>query len=392
MVNIWKRKIKNVKEVSEKTGIDEEKIKELKEGKREIRGETMEKVLKAVNDIEKETKLEKQVKEKEIMDWCYSTNIMKLIKEFGYTGQTEVSKHIDIPQSSISNIVNKKYTEYCPNMKKVYDFFHDDFNKKVETDDEIIKWFEKHDIKKIIEDYNLGSQVQVAKKIGIKTSTLTMMLSRGVPKVITGNIRKVYEYFNQTLKTGTKALMLKEEKTEKRKYNKKLVDKEILDWYDSVDIHDLMKEYNIKSYGQLGKMLNVSKSSAMLLAKKQIPKSSAMIIPLYQFFKGLEETTQKISFDEPKEEESVIASPEEETDVNEAKKDELEDVKKEEEPKTNKTTKKLLKKKVKNLTTRLNKQLNNNKKLLYIILEKNTQIDAMKKQIDRYEKLIDRLK
>ena len=45
-MNIFKRKIKNTFDVARDMGVDEEKIKELKEGERQVEGAKMDKVLK----------------------------------------------------------------------------------------------------------------------------------------------------------------------------------------------------------------------------------------------------------------------------------------------------------------------------------------------------------
>ena len=48
--NFWKNRIDDTTELSQQLNVDEEKIKELKEGKRIIEGETLEKTLNKINE------------------------------------------------------------------------------------------------------------------------------------------------------------------------------------------------------------------------------------------------------------------------------------------------------------------------------------------------------
>ena len=50
MSKFWKRRIKDTKSIANKMGVEEEKIKELVNGEREIEGKTLDKVLKAVEE------------------------------------------------------------------------------------------------------------------------------------------------------------------------------------------------------------------------------------------------------------------------------------------------------------------------------------------------------
>jgi len=133
-MNFWGKRIKNTNEISKETGIDEKKIKELKEGKREITGEAMNKVLDAINKIEKKTDMEKKVEKEEVMNWYKNNDLNKLMKKFGYKRQKDCAKEIGIAQSSLNALINRKPQHYTKVTQKVYDFFNDEFNKKVDNE------------------------------------------------------------------------------------------------------------------------------------------------------------------------------------------------------------------------------------------------------------------
>ena len=84
MSKFWKSRIKNTKRIANKIGVDEEKIQELVDGKREIEGDTFEKVLQAVD----EEKINKAIKNVEILQWYKDTDLKQLRLKFGYGSQT----------------------------------------------------------------------------------------------------------------------------------------------------------------------------------------------------------------------------------------------------------------------------------------------------------------
>ena len=75
-MSIFKRKIKNTFDVARDMGVDEEKIKELKEGERQVEGATMDKVLQSVN----KSQVERDIEKLNIFEWYNNTDLKALIK------------------------------------------------------------------------------------------------------------------------------------------------------------------------------------------------------------------------------------------------------------------------------------------------------------------------
>lgn len=117
------------RKVAKDLGVDEEKVQELIDGTRHIGGETMDKVLESIND-EKENA---EIRDLEILDWYMNTDLKKLRKEWGY-GQTELGDRLGIYSKTL-NAVESKYQfrgHVSNNMRKLYDFYQNEFNKKLE--------------------------------------------------------------------------------------------------------------------------------------------------------------------------------------------------------------------------------------------------------------------
>ena len=92
MSSFWSKRIKNKSNVAKQMGVDEEKIQELIEGERQIEGKTMEKMLEVLED----EKINRPIKNLEILQWYKDTDLIKLRESFGYKSQLELSKKIGI--------------------------------------------------------------------------------------------------------------------------------------------------------------------------------------------------------------------------------------------------------------------------------------------------------
>lgn len=201
-MRFWNKKIKNVSEIARETGIEEKKIKELKEGKREIGGETMEKVLNAINKIERKTDMEKKVEKEEVMNWYKNTDLDRLMKEFGYERQKDCAKEIGIGQSSLCELINRKAQHYTKVMQKVYNFFNDEFNKnvnnktkrayhkKIRKSNDKLKYLQDLELNNIMTQLECKTHEQLAKKIGISRRTLE--------SIFNGNIKSDSKLVNKT--------------------------------------------------------------------------------------------------------------------------------------------------------------------------------------------------
>lgn len=209
-MSIFKRKIKNTFDVAREVGVDESKIKELKEGDRHITGETMEKVLQSIN----KSQVERDVEKFNIFEWYKNTDLKALRKEFGYKNATEVAEALGIYNSSVSRVENKKYNNVNKAIIKLYDFYHDDFNKKVEKDevqipvkkekslscsktkrDDIMKWYSNIDIMALRGEC---SQQEISSLVGIPQSSWCALEKQPAIRC-TKNIIKLYDYFHKDI-------------------------------------------------------------------------------------------------------------------------------------------------------------------------------------------------
>lgn len=205
-MSIFKRKIKNTFDVAREVGVDESKIKELKEGDRHITGETMDKVLQAVN----KSQVERDIEKLNILEWYINTDLKALRKEFGYKNALALAEVLKIENSGISRAENKKYGRVNKTIIKLYDFYHNDFNRNIKEEEQIesnekssiVK--DKEEKKKIYQWY-LGanmkelrgnlSQHEISKKIGMGQSSWCQLERHLVTKYCE-NMGKIYNYFH----------------------------------------------------------------------------------------------------------------------------------------------------------------------------------------------------
>ena len=207
-MSIFKRKIKNTFDVARDMGVDEEKIKELKEGERQVEGVTMDKVLQAVN----KSQVERDIEKLNIFEWYKNTDLKALRKEFGYENAVALAEVLKIENSGISRAENKKYDRVNKTIIKLYDFYHNDFNKNIKKEEQIesnekssiIK--DKEEKKKIYQWYldtdieklrgNL-SQKAISNLIGMGQSSWCQ-LERHLVTRYCENMGKIYNYFHGT--------------------------------------------------------------------------------------------------------------------------------------------------------------------------------------------------
>lgn len=226
-MSIFKRKIKNTFDVARDIGVDEEKIKELKEGERQVEGATMDKVLQSVN----KSQVERDIEKLNIFEWYNNTDLKALRKEFGYKNATTLAEVLKVEKSAISRAENKKYNKINKTIIKLYDFYHNDFNKNIKEEEQIennekysivkdkeekkkiYQWYLDTDIEKL--RGNL-SQKAISNLIGMAQSNWCK-LERHLVTRYCENMGKIYNYFhgtesqnslnNEELKTGEKDIV-----------------------------------------------------------------------------------------------------------------------------------------------------------------------------------------
>ena len=290
MVNFWKKKIKDTNAIANKIGVEESKIKELVNGEREIEGNTLDKVLQTIED----EKVNESIKNVEILQWYRDTDITALRKKFGYKSQSEFAKKIGYNVSVICRIENKtaewknkggKFNGVPNSLKKVYYFFQNDFNRKNKNDSgvkiepaiqddiqekDIYKWYKNTDITALRGDKTLKEK---AEEIGIAVTCLNEIEHKKA-KSVTENIIKVYEFYNNVkvnvVKSNNKKITNKE-------------NKEIWKWYKKTNILELRKNQGL-SQMELAKLLGISQPSVGEVENKKTKSVSPAMKRLYEFY------------------------------------------------------------------------------------------------------------
>ena len=126
-----KKSVFSKKELASMLNVDEEKIKELENGKRSITGETLDEYMKLINT----TKKEKDIQKLELLNWLKSINLKSLREEFGFGRQKDLSKKVGVQQSVICRLERNEIKDPSfLTLYKLHKFFTDDFNKKVKTE------------------------------------------------------------------------------------------------------------------------------------------------------------------------------------------------------------------------------------------------------------------
>lgn len=238
-MSIFKRKIKNTFDVARDMGVDEEKIKELKEGERQVEGATMDKVLQSVN----KSQVERDIEKLNIFEWYNNTDLKALRKEFGYKNATTLAEVLKVEKSAISRAENKKYNKINKTIIKLYDFYHNDFNKNIKEGEQIennekssivkdkeekkkiYQWYLDTDIEKL--RGNL-SQKAISNLIGMAQSNWCK-LERHLVTRYCENMGKIYNYFhgtesqnslnNEGLKTGEKDIVAESKNMNNNEYS-----------------------------------------------------------------------------------------------------------------------------------------------------------------------------
>lgn len=207
MAKFWDKRIKNSNVIATRLGVDKDKIEELKNGEREIKGETMDRVLNVIN----ETKAEKNLRKLEILQWYRDTDLKKLREDFGYQSQKELAKVLGCDTSTLCRFENKasRIKGATNKLEQLYYFYKDDFNRKANRDmlvvkedeenhtnkekDLIFEWYNNTDIKSLRGKRTLSEK---AKEIGLPASTLNDIEKKRA-KNLTKNIVKVYDFYNK---------------------------------------------------------------------------------------------------------------------------------------------------------------------------------------------------
>ena len=327
-MGLFKRKIKNAFDIARDIGVDEKKVKELVNGEREIRGETMDKVLQSIN----KSKVERDLEKLNIFQWYQETDLKKLREEFGYKKQAHLSRALKVDNGELNRFENKKFNKVNNFIIKMYDFYHNDFNKNIEKTqavqnnitanskkvanskkditsenkktvennvdkEKILDWYLNTDLVKLRGD---KPQFEAAKESGIvqgSFSDLELHKITGCSK----NVIKLYNYYHQNDENE------KSYNSENENFGKKFTiikkdeisDDEVWKWYNEVEDlraygrefgyskNDIMAELNL-SYDQIRDFEGHHYKSATPIVKK-----------LYNFYHNEENRREPIIWVSP---------------------------------------------------------------------------------------------
>ena len=215
-MNFWQKRTKNIDEavLTDLVNENKTKVKALKNNELEIGGKTMERTLNAIN----EAKLTQAIKKAEAWKWLMETDLKKKREEFGYISQSEVARKIKCNPSIINRLERHKeeYGNITPRLMQVYEFYTNDFNKKIpgedaeqigevkmkrrkpnikKADKEIWKWYKSTNFKALRKSLGLTGY-ELAEVVGVAQSCISdLELKRytGVNKTIRG----AYKFYSQ---------------------------------------------------------------------------------------------------------------------------------------------------------------------------------------------------
>ena len=244
----WNKRIKNVSKTAESLGEEKEKVKALKEGDLEIGGKTMDRVLKTLE----EDKIQGLIKDNDVWKWVQETDFKKLRQEFGYKSQVEVAKYIGCDSTIICSLEGKKgkFKRVTPMLIKIYDFYTNDFNKKINRD----------------------------ANPSVKVSNISLS-------------KKDFEIKDVTNKT--KKELDKEKKT-------------ILKWYKKTNIKELRKSFGFSTAMEAARIIGVTQSCYNDLENKKYKGACKTMTMAYNFYNAGSEVIDQIPKEENKVSDTVI--------------------------------------------------------------------------------------
>lgn len=300
----WNKRIKDVGKTALELGEDKTKVKALKDGDLEIEGNTMDRVLKNLE----EDKIKRLIKESDIWKWVQETDFRKLREKFGYETQREVAKLIPCDTSIICNLENhkEKFKKVSPKLIEIYNFYSNDFNKNIKVipggkdydikvlnkgdntghvellpkkdkvkelkgkekeENTIWKWYKKTDIRalRLSLGYNLYDLV---KKIGVSQSCISDLELKHFKRV-NKTIKNAYYFYNNI-----------ENKIEEPSIS----DDEIFEWYKSIeDFPTYRREFGYALNKFMG-VLNLSYDQARTFERHNYKSVTPIVQKIYDFY------------------------------------------------------------------------------------------------------------
>lgn len=325
MANFWEKKFKKINksvyDLSKELNIPEEKVKEIIKGEREVPNKEVDRVNQSFStNKQKITSIERALMEKFFRD----NSVAYLKEKFNYKSNQELCNAIGVSNSILCKLGNKAIKELSDTkLQKVYDFFQDEFNMKVNKNktkskykntyyqlsknsipNEVLEWYENTDIKKIRNNMGI-SQTNLLLKLGFDSGYLKTLVEIEAKKYNGGNwilVQQLYNYYNgfKLIYTKNGTSNSSSDKTIKvaRKYAyyipKNELSKEILDWYENTDLKKLYKKKGI-TIKELNLKLGFADGYKTILnnfiskhINDRVTTNYIGLLQLYNYFNGLE--------------------------------------------------------------------------------------------------------
>jgi len=226
MANFWTKKYnkinKSTYDIAQELNVSEDKIKEIINGEREVPHDDVDRVVQSFST----NKLKVSSMERALMEQYFKENdIDELIAKFGYKSRIDLGNAIGTSNTTIARCKNSGIKTLSDNLlKKVYDFFQNEWNIKVKDkddkkvtkkgkfekthyyilsrdkiSDEILNWYENANFNQLLKKNKLN-QKQLLFKLGFDWgyyATLCRILNK---KIKHGNfiaIVQLYNYFHK---------------------------------------------------------------------------------------------------------------------------------------------------------------------------------------------------
>lgn len=220
-LNNRNQKRKSNYEISKKTNIPEEKVKEIMNGEREVPTERVDDFVSAISENDK---VEREINVATARKWLEETDLKKARMNYNYLSQGELASELGVHTSVICRLENKKTDHVSDGLLiKYYDFLNNDLNKKVKRkkkdkierrkltsneykflkeidQDKVKEWYETFDLKDYLKSKELSYR-DFAKELGYSgnsTSLISGLANKTLSFDVTGNLILVraYAYVN----------------------------------------------------------------------------------------------------------------------------------------------------------------------------------------------------
>ena len=194
-LNNMSKSKKNSYELSKKTNIPEEKVKEILNGDREVPTDRVDTLVSAIKE---DNKVEKSLNIESIKRWIQETDLKERRLEYNYKTQGELAKELGVHTSVVSRLESKNTSQASDALlMRYYDFLNDGLNKKIikpapgtynqtlrlKENSELINdinlkeldaWYRDFDFKKYLEEINMTSR-EFAITLGYKPSSVSLI-------------------------------------------------------------------------------------------------------------------------------------------------------------------------------------------------------------------------